>query len=74
MAVEASEAGKHVLCEKPMDTSLSDADRMIIAARKNNVKLMIGNSLRFLPNHILAREWVRARITNHNIETIVKKN
>ncbi|MDH5770758.1 MAG: Gfo/Idh/MocA family oxidoreductase [Candidatus Bathyarchaeota archaeon] len=59
VAVDASEAGKHILCEKPMATTLDDADRMISAARKNNVKLMIGNSLRFLPNHELAREWVR---------------
>ena len=59
VAIDASEAGKHILCEKPMATTLDDADRMISAARKNNVKLMIGNSLRFLPNHKLAREWVQ---------------
>jgi UDP-N-acetylglucosamine 3-dehydrogenase len=61
VTVDAAEAGKHILCEKPMATSLADADRMISAARSNNVKLMIGNSLRFLPNHLLAREWVQER-------------
>jgi len=59
VAIDSSEAGKHVLCEKPMATRLEDADRMISAARKNNVKLMIGNSLRFLPNHKLAKDWVQ---------------
>ena len=59
VAVNASEAGKHILCEKPIAVTLDDADRMVSAARKNNVKLMIGNSLRFLPNHKLASEWVK---------------
>jgi len=59
VAVDASEAGKHILCEKPIATTIDDADQMISAARKNDVKLMIGHNLRFLPNHELAREWVQ---------------
>jgi predicted dehydrogenase len=38
-AVEAAEAGAHVLIEKPLASSLTDCDRIITAARAANVKL-----------------------------------
>ncbi len=44
-------AGKHILCEKPMATTLEDCDAMIQAARKAGVKLMIAENHRFLPAH-----------------------
>lgn len=39
MAIAAANAGKHILCEKPMEISLDKIDRMIEAADKNKVKL-----------------------------------
>ena len=42
-----AEAGKHVLCEKPMATNLKDAKEMVKACRKNKVKLQIGFNQRF---------------------------
>ncbi len=53
--VAAARAGKHVLCEKPIATSLADADRMIDACRQAGVILMIGHTHRFYPEHIRAR-------------------
>jgi predicted dehydrogenase len=57
-AVAAAAAGKHILCEKPMATSLQDVDDMITAADEAGVVLMIGQILRFRPANIRARELV----------------
>ena len=43
----AAQAGKHVLCEKPMATSAADAERMIAACRDANVKLMIAYRMQY---------------------------
>ena len=47
-AIAAAEAGKHVLVEKPIATSLEDADAIIEAASKNHVLLMVGYTARFM--------------------------
>ena len=39
--VRGAKAGKHILCEKPMATSVRDCERMISACKSANVKLMI---------------------------------
>ena len=38
-AIAAARAGKHVLCEKPMATSIEEADAMVAACAEANVKL-----------------------------------
>ncbi|MBN1534799.1 MAG: M24 family metallopeptidase [Spirochaetes bacterium] len=47
----AAAAGKHVLCEKPMATSLEGCDRMIRATGEAGVRFMIAENHRFLPAH-----------------------
>lgn len=49
MAVAAARAGKHVLVEKPMATSVEEADAMIAAAATSGVVLMPTHNLRFAP-------------------------
>ena len=49
--IKAAETGKHVICEKPMATSVEDCQRMIDACNRNNVKLSIGYRLHFEPHH-----------------------
>ncbi len=47
LAVQAMEAGVHVLCEKPMAHTLADARRMQEAAERTGQRLMINFSFRF---------------------------
>lgn len=50
---------KAVLCEKPMSTSLGDCDEMIVAARRNEVKLAIAHQRRFNPAWNEARRLIK---------------
>jgi len=47
--IRAAKAGKHVLCEKPMSTSVADAQAMIAACDAAKVKLMIAYRLHYEP-------------------------
>jgi phthalate 4,5-cis-dihydrodiol dehydrogenase len=58
--VMAAAHGKHVIVEKPMAVTLSEADRMIDAARRNNVKLVQGHSKIYGPAIRKMREIVRS--------------
>jgi predicted dehydrogenase len=52
VTVDAAEAGKHVYCEKPMALTLREADEMLKAVKKAEVKLMIGEQVRFIFNKV----------------------
>lgn len=58
VSIAALKAGKHVLCEKPMATSSEEADEMIMAAKENGKKLMIGHNQRFVASHEKAKEMI----------------
>jgi len=47
LALAAASAGKHILCEKPIATTMAHAEEMIEAAKSNNVKLQISFPCRF---------------------------
>jgi predicted dehydrogenase len=60
LAVDALEAGRHVLCEKPMARSAADARRMAEAATRSGRRLMIGHTRRFDERWTTMYEAVRA--------------
>jgi predicted dehydrogenase len=45
--VQAFEAGKHVICTKPIVNSVADAERVLEAAQRTGRKLLVGQSTRF---------------------------
>ncbi|MGX7417903.1 Gfo/Idh/MocA family protein [Carnobacterium gallinarum] len=57
-AIAALDAGKHVLCEKPMATTLADAIKMQEAAERNHRLLMIGFVRRFGNDAELIKEFI----------------
>lgn len=59
-SVKAMEAGKHVFCEKPMALTVADADAMIAASQKANVRLMIGHCIRFWPEYVYVKGLVES--------------
>jgi predicted dehydrogenase len=63
IAIAALEAGKHVLCEKPLANSVAEAELMVAAAeraRNRGVHSMVGFNYRRVPAIALARRLVAA--------------
>jgi len=60
ITVAAFEAGKHVMCEKPMAHSTEDASKMIEAWKKSGKKFTIGYQNRFRPEIRMLYQCVKA--------------
>jgi predicted dehydrogenase len=58
--IRAAQAGKHVLCEKPMAISTVECRRMIDACRQAKVKLMIGYRIHYDPTWIQAIQVIKS--------------
>ena len=56
ITIDAAEAGKHVVCEKPLCITLEEADAMIDACRKAGVLLMYAEELFFAPKYVKAKQ------------------
>ena len=57
-SLQALEADKHVLLEKPIALELKDADRIISLAEKRGCQFMVAHVLRFFPEFRLIKELV----------------
>ncbi|HRJ42459.1 MAG: Gfo/Idh/MocA family oxidoreductase [Caldilineaceae bacterium] len=61
ITVDAANGGaRAILCEKPIATTLADADRMLAAAETNNVLLSIEHTRRWSPIFLKARQMIRS--------------
>jgi predicted dehydrogenase len=56
MTIDAANAGKHVVCEKPLCITLEEADRMIETCRRKGVLLMYAEELFFTPKYVKAKQ------------------
>jgi len=59
--IKALKAGKHVLCEKPMATTIADAEAMIAAAKATNRHLMIAYRCHYEPLNLDVMRRLRAK-------------
>ena len=57
-ACKCMEKGINVLSEKPMALTVEQCEEMIACAKKNNVRLMIGQCLRFAPAYLKLKEII----------------
>lgn len=59
--IRSAEAGKHVLCEKPMANSSEECRQMIAACKRTNRLLAIGYRCQFEPRHTRCMEIAREK-------------
>ena len=60
ICLAAADAGKHVLCEKPLTLSLEEADTMVAACARAGVVLMYAENLLFAPMYARVRDLARS--------------
>ncbi|MGQ9629544.1 MAG: Gfo/Idh/MocA family protein [bacterium] len=65
-AVDALDAGKAVLCEKPMTTNVGDSERLVKKVKDNGGKLQIAYMKRFHPAFKRFKEWAESIGTIEN--------
>jgi myo-inositol 2-dehydrogenase/D-chiro-inositol 1-dehydrogenase len=56
LTLDIANAGKHVVCEKPLCMTLEEADEMIEVCKKQGVLLMYAEELYFTPKYVKAKE------------------
>ena len=58
LSIASLEAGKAVMCEKPMATTLADAQAMVETAERTNGFLQIGFELRYSQLYTTVKDWI----------------
>jgi predicted dehydrogenase len=69
LTVAALEAGKAVMCEKPMATTIPDAQAMVEAAERTNGFLQIGFELRYSHLYTTVKDWIARGLLGRVLNT-----
>lgn len=72
--VAAAEAGRHVLVEKPLATTLQDCDAIIGTCERAGVKLMTGHVCRFDEHYVKCRDAVAAGEVGEIVQVFARRN
>ena len=62
LAIRALDAGKHVLVEKPMGTTVEEAEELAAAAERSQCVVLVGHEKRYDPGVAFARDFIRDKI------------
>jgi len=73
-SIAALDAGKHVVCEKPMATSLPDADRMVAAAEQSDRVLTIFQQRRYNPDFVTVRRVVESGVLGRIVQINLRES
>jgi predicted dehydrogenase len=68
-AISAMDEGKHVFLEKPLARNPEEGKNIVLAARRNGVKFMVGYPLRFIPEFINLKKEVESGVLG-DIQTV----
>jgi predicted dehydrogenase len=69
LTTAALEAGKAVMCEKPMATTLTDAEAMVAAAERTKGFLQVGFELRYSHLYTTVKEWIEQGLLGRVLNT-----
>ena len=72
--LQAAERGLHIFLEKPLARTLEEADTILEACRKANVKLMMGYILRFEPTYVKIKEALEAEALGRFLSAYARRN
>ncbi|MEK9661924.1 MAG: Gfo/Idh/MocA family oxidoreductase [Alphaproteobacteria bacterium] len=74
MSKACLEAGKHVFVEKPMATTMAEADDLISTAIRKNLKFSIGYSQRFKPKFAYVNKALKEGLIGEPVTCLVSRN
>lgn len=69
LAIRSMEAGKAVLCEKPMAVTLADAEAMVLAGERLGAFFQVGFELRYSKLYAKVKAWIDAGLLGKVVNT-----